>query len=203
MSAADLIRMVRLGVPLLHGGAGGSLHDAVEALASLAARDPTEAAKLWGHRLLIECLLQSFNIGLRDYHLPALLDRSITGTTALWPQTQPTEPVAVIGTDTRHGWRLSGRLPATPNLDSDWWIAAIPIAFPGRSTYSVGLVSSEHDGAKRADESDTLHLEHVLFREDELIATDGPALIAGIRANWCYPRRAEQLADGAWQQRRI
>lgn len=184
MSASDSARIVRLGVPLRHGGVGGWLRDAVEAVACLAARAPMEAANLWAHRLLIECLLQSFNIALRDYHLPALIDRSITGTTALWPQAHSSEPVAVIATDTRRGWRLSGRLPATPNLDSGWWIAAIPIAFPGSSTYSVGLVSSEHDGVSRADGRDTLQLERVLFREDELIATDGPALVAGIRAEW-------------------
>ncbi len=181
MSLSTSDRILRLGVPLEHGGAGGSARDAAEALASLARSDAAQAAKFWAQRLLVECLLHSFNVGLRDYHLPALLERSIDGTAALGPRMHGPEPVTVAATDTHRGWRLSGRLPAPPNLESGWWIAAVPIAAPGGNTYVVGLVSSEHDGVTRADNGRTLQLERVHFREDELIAVDGPALVASVR----------------------
>lgn len=187
MSASDVTRVLRLGVPREHGGVGGCLRDAVEATASVAARDPADAAKLWAQRVLIEYLLHSPNVALRDYQLPALLERSIAGTAALWPLSgwSPARaPVAVVATDTGRGWHLDGHLPAIPNLDNDWYVAAIPIIFPASSTYSVGLVSSEQDGVSRADGLTTLQLRRVHFREDELIALDGPSLLARTHLNF-------------------
>ena len=187
--------LVGISVPRAQGGAGGRLCDAVESIIELAERSTTAAMRLWAHETLVDCLRQSGNVGLRDYHLPSLLEGSIAGTALLWPQISSlygNASPAAMAHDTGRGWRLQGRLPPAHNLQRDWYVAAVPVAFAGSPTYSVVLLTSEHDGVRRVnggaalldqegEATVTLEFDRVLFREDELIASDGPALVELLR----------------------
>jgi alkylation response protein AidB-like acyl-CoA dehydrogenase len=62
-----------LGVPETQGGAGGTIGDAIDAVAAVAARSLTAAFVLWGHRTFIEYVLQSDNDALRARWLAPLL----------------------------------------------------------------------------------------------------------------------------------
>ena len=78
-----------------------------------------------------------------------------------------------------------------PNLAPAWYVAAIPVAFEESRDYAIAMISSEQDRIRRIDaleppgspgaDSAALELDDVHFREDELIASDGPRLVADIR----------------------
>jgi len=97
----------------------------------------------------------------------------------------------VTGRHTPRGWRLSGRLAAMPNVGPAWYVAGIPVAFADSRPYAIALISSEQDRIRRinairgpgagAADIATLQLDDVHFREDELIASDGPSLVARVR----------------------
>ncbi|HBN8248904.1 TPA: acyl-CoA/acyl-ACP dehydrogenase [Pseudomonas aeruginosa] len=65
------------------GGAGGTLADAVERVAAVAARSLTAAFVFWGQRAFIEYLLQSPNQELRQRLLGDLLAGRLAGATGL------------------------------------------------------------------------------------------------------------------------
>jgi len=185
---------LRIGVPIGRGGTGGQLSDAVEAITHLAERAPAAALQMWAQRVLIECLLHGDNVGLCEYQLTSVLDGTVPGTTGLWRQTlslRDREAARVTGRNTHRGWRLSGRLAAMPNVGPAWYVAAIPVAFEESRAYAIALLSSEQDRIRRIDAVGppgshganiaTLELDDVHFREDELIAPDGPKLVGQIR----------------------
>lgn len=122
-SSAKLLRELAregallVGVPTQHGGKGGTLLDATELVASVAAANAPKALVLASQRLLIEAVLQARNIAIRDHHLPALMAGDIGGCCAAsWPQQASVPPL--VARDTGRGWRMSGRLANMPNLDA-------------------------------------------------------------------------------------
>jgi hypothetical protein len=181
-SAAMLSELAReatlkASVPIQHGGAGGSLVQTLDTVAELAGQHLLKARALASQRLLIEAVMQAQNVALFEHHLPALLAGDIGGTcTASWPLTGPVRPLAA--TDTGRGWRMSGRLPAAPNLDAAWFLASLPVSFDGGASYSLVLLRSDEDGLRVHDagaDGSILELNQVFLREDEIISTDGPA----------------------------
>jgi alkylation response protein AidB-like acyl-CoA dehydrogenase len=88
-SASDLLprlaagRVFDAGVPVHHGGAGGSIVDAIRVLAAVAERSVCAAFVFWGHRTFIEYLLHSPNEALASRLLPALLAGRLGGATGL------------------------------------------------------------------------------------------------------------------------
>lgn len=178
--------LFRLGVPRSLGGHGGTKEDVIRAVAAVAKRHPKSGVLLASQRLLIEVLLQAENIGVMEYQLPDLLDGHIGGNCAAsWPDT-PNVHLA-DARDTGRGWRMSGRFPALPNLDRDWFLVAVPVAFGTGTPYSMVLLKSEEDGIVQRDEASqecsgiTLELRNVFLREDEILFSDGKSAVERLK----------------------
>ncbi|MDH0421541.1 MULTISPECIES: acyl-CoA dehydrogenase family protein [Delftia] len=134
-----------LGVPVAEGGQGGSLGDALEAIAGVAGHSLTAGFVFWAQRAFVEYLLQSPNAALRQRWLPGLLQGTQAGATglsnamkylggieALQVEATPVGTVGAVGAD---GLALRGRVPWATNL--------VP---PGR--FVVAVAVSRSDGAR-------------------------------------------------------
>lgn len=112
------------------GGAGGTLADAVERVAAVAARSLTAAFVFWGQRAFIEYLLQSPNQELRQRLLGDLLAGRLAGATGLSNAMKflsGIEALQVVAHAEEAGWRLDGRLPWVTNLRSGDFVVAAAI----------------------------------------------------------------------------
>jgi alkylation response protein AidB-like acyl-CoA dehydrogenase len=204
--------LFRIGVPSHLGGVGGNLHDLVYAVAATAAECSASGLMLAGQRLLIEVLLQAENIGLSEYQLPDLLDGHVSGNcAATWPGSTKVQPVTAR--DTGRGWRMSGRLCALPNIDRNWFLVSVPVAFGSDRPYSLVLLKSEEDGIIRhggasttdaCNEGIALELREVFLREDEILFSDAaPAvdrlavLTEGLKAALAAGALRRAMAEGA------
>ena len=76
-------KLLAIGVPQEHGGAGGDVRDAIEAIAKVAEQSVTAAFVFWGQRCFIEFLLQSENRALAERRLPGLLAGTQAGASGL------------------------------------------------------------------------------------------------------------------------
>ena len=158
--------LLRCAVPARMGGTGGAPADLALAAGLLLQRDTAAAAVFWAQRLAIEALVQSPNVALRELWLPDLLRGERAGT--LSPQTVP-----LIGTDTGHGWLLSGHLTDVPNCPWEGFSLVAPLRL-GSAPAGWALLRSEEDGLGALPGTDhpaphlaTLALRRVYFREDE------------------------------------
>jgi len=134
-----------LGVPVAEGGQGGSLGDALEAIAGVAGHSLTAGFVFWAQRAFVEYLLQSPNAALRQRWLPGLLQGTQAGATGLSNAMKylggiealqvEAAPVGAVGADRADGLALRGRVPWATNL--------VP---PGR--FVVAVAVSRSDGAK-------------------------------------------------------
>ncbi len=112
------------------GGAGGTLAEAVERVAAVAARSLTAAFVFWGQRAFIEYLLQSPNQELRQRLLGDLLAGRLAGATGLSNAMKflsGIEALQVVAHAEEAGWRLDGRLPWVTNLRSGDFVVAAAI----------------------------------------------------------------------------
>ncbi|MBG6488840.1 acyl-CoA/acyl-ACP dehydrogenase [Pseudomonas aeruginosa] len=112
------------------GGAGGTLADAVERVAAVAARSLTAAFVFWGQRAFIEYLLQSPNQELRQRLRGDLLAGRLAGATGLSNAMKflsGIEALQVVAHAEEAGWRLDGRLPWVTNLRSGDFVVAAAI----------------------------------------------------------------------------
>lgn len=130
-----------VGVPSHLGGHGGSLDELF--------RDPTALRWLQGlqhpeqlifrsQRLVVEALVKTENIGLRELRLPDLLRGDVAGASAL---ESPQLEAQTQGT----GWQFHGRLDGVPNLQWDGFFLLLPVQAAGL-VEGVLLVSSEENG---------------------------------------------------------
>lgn len=137
-----------LGVPVAEGGQGGSLGDALEAIAGVAGHSLTAGFVFWAQRAFVEYLLQSPNAALRQRWLPGLLQGTQAGATglsnamkylggieALQVEAAPVGAAGHAGSGNADGLELRGRVPWATNL--------VP---PGR--FVVAVAVSRSDGAR-------------------------------------------------------
>ena len=134
-----------LGVPVAEGGQGGSLGDALEAIADVAGHSLTAGFVFWAQRAFVEYLLQSPNAALRQRWLPGLLQGTQAGATGLSNAMKylggiealqvEAAPVGDVGADSADDLALRGRVPCATNL--------VP---PGR--FVVAVAVSRSDGAR-------------------------------------------------------
>lgn len=130
-----------VGVPSHLGGQGGHLEDLF--------LDP--AARHWlqglhypdllifhSQRLVIEALVSTDNIGLRELRLPDLLSGAVAGASAL--ESYPLEARAM-----GLGWQFQGRLNGVPNLQWEGFSLLLPVQATGQ-VEGVLLVRSEENG---------------------------------------------------------
>lgn len=200
----------RLIVPRALGGEGATHAELAEALLQLARRHPAAAWMAWSHGLVVEALVRSGNVALREHVLPDLLDGSRAGAVSWAPDfglASPPQPVSAVPLD--RGWHLTGRLDQVLNLQWMGYVVLCPVWFntTAGQPASLGwtLLRSEEDGLRheldrsrpltRQSACGTLHLNRVYFREDELVADHADTLSASLRVLDHALRKA--LWDGA------
>ncbi|ADY27834.1 acyl-CoA dehydrogenase (plasmid) [Deinococcus proteolyticus MRP] len=157
--------LFRLGVPTEYGGAGGSITEAIEALASVAERSLTAAFVGWGQRTFIEYLLTGRSAGpLREQLLPGLLSGEIAGASGLSNAMKflsGIEQISLSGRPDAAGWTVDGALPWVTNLrtqDQGFWAAAM-VAAPAGSPHPLVAVSPAHTpGLTRTPDLDLVAL---------------------------------------------
>lgn len=150
-----------IGVPEARGGAGGSLLDAVEAIAAVAGHSLTAAFVFWGQRAFIEYLLQSPNQVLGERLLGELLDGRLAGATGLSNAMKflsGIESLQVRATPADDGWTLDGRLPWVTNLRKGHFVVAAAIEREGAAPL-VAAIPSASAGLARSDDLQLLGLQ--------------------------------------------
>lgn len=189
---------------------GTSQPELTQALLQLARRHPAAAWMARSQGLVVEALMRSGNVALREHVLPDLLDGSRAGAVSWAPDfglASPPHPVHAVALD--RGWQLSGRLEQVLNLQWMGYVVLCPVWFeavagqPARLGWT--LLRSEEDGLHqevdrsrpltRQSACGTLHLNRVYFREDELLADHADTLSASLRVLDHALRKA--LWDGA------
>jgi alkylation response protein AidB-like acyl-CoA dehydrogenase len=185
--------LLRLGVPTALGGSGGSILDAVEAVAQVASHSLTAAFVFWGQRSFIEFLLQSDNAGLRERLLGDLLSGRLAGASGLSNAMKHLCGIEQLGISSQAqdgGWWLEGRLPWVTNLRKAGFVVAAAIEQPGAEPF-IAAIDSDLPGLSRSDDlqllgmqsSNTaaLVLNQVSFKREALIASQAKPFLARVR----------------------
>ncbi|MGO4685415.1 acyl-CoA dehydrogenase [Hyphomicrobium sp. 2TAF46] len=160
LAALTNARVTRIGVPKDIGGDGGTLPEAVRAIADVAERSLAAAFVLWGHRAYIEYLLQSPNAGLRNRLLPRLLEGSLAGATGLSNAMKflaGIEDLQFLGRENGGRWVVTGKLPFVTNLRAPEFHVAVAISRDDRPPFIVSLASDD-PGLSRSEDLDLLGL---------------------------------------------
>lgn len=180
-------------LPQALGGKGADSLALAQALQALARRHPAAAWMAWSHGLVMEALVRSPNVAVRETVLPDLLDGSRAGAVSwvadfgLAPTPKPVRAEAL-----ERGWHLHGRLDQVLNLQWVGYVVLCPVWFAaptgGGPRLGWTLLRSEEDGLRheldrsrpltRQAACGSLQLQRVYFREDELLADDADALSA-------------------------
>lgn len=131
-----------LGVPRAEGGAGGTVGDAIEAIAAVSSHSMAAGFLFWSQRTFIEYLLQSPNAALREALLPGLLAGRLAGATGLSNAMKflsGLEELQVVARPEGDGWRIDGRLPWATNLVPGGFHVAVAVALPGGAPFVAAL----------------------------------------------------------------
>jgi alkylation response protein AidB-like acyl-CoA dehydrogenase len=153
--------LFRIGVPQELGGSGGSICDAIAAVAAVAEHSLTAAFVFWGHRTFIEYLLQSPNQQLAERLLPDLLAGRLAGATGLSNAMKylcGIESLQSTVTEADGAYILDGKLPWVTNLRREGFVAAL--AADNATTGVPGIFAVPHDisGLARSDDLDLIAL---------------------------------------------
>jgi alkylation response protein AidB-like acyl-CoA dehydrogenase len=185
----------RLLVPRAQGGEGAAPAEVADALRRLARRHPAAGWMAWSQGLVIEALLQSSNVALREYLLPDLMSGERAGAVSWVPHMGVgLPPMPVQARPLERGWHLTGRLEQVLNLQWAGYVVLCPVWFEaeGRQPPRLGwtLLRSEEDGLRHLIDTSRpltrqaacgpVHLDRVYFREDELLADQGDTLSASL-----------------------
>lgn len=158
--------LLQLGVPRELGGDGGATWNAVEAISAVAEESLAAAFAFWGHRVFIECLLQTPNAALRERRLAPLLAGTQAGATGLSNamkflggiESLNLHATARDGQDANPtGWQLNGRVPWCTNLHPRGFIAAVAVARDAGAPF-VAALDSSLPGLVRSDDLDLIAL---------------------------------------------
>ncbi|KAF1072570.1 MAG: Acryloyl-CoA reductase (NADH) [Pseudomonas citronellolis] len=150
-----------IGVPQALGGQGGSVLDAVDAIAAVAGHSLTAAFVFWGQRAFIEYLLHSPNQALGERLLGDLLRGELAGATGLSNAMKflsGIETLQVQATPSGDAWHLNGRLPWVTNLRKGRFVVAAAIERDGAAPL-VAAIPSDSIGLQRSDDLELFGLQ--------------------------------------------
>ncbi|MGC7403539.1 acyl-CoA dehydrogenase family protein [Pandoraea pneumonica] len=191
--------VLRVGVPTDLGGVGGTIVDAIDAVADVAAHSFAAAFVLWGQRTFIEYLLQSPNRGLRERLLPALLTGELAGATGLsnaMKYLSAIEPLQIRATEradagTTPAWHVSGGLPWITNLRKQGFVAAAAVDHNAGGPPSIFAIAHDAPGVTRSDDLDliglrgtntaALQMADTPLDDNDRITDDAPAWLVRVR----------------------
>jgi alkylation response protein AidB-like acyl-CoA dehydrogenase len=191
--------LLRVGVPTALGGAGGTITDAIDSVADVAAHSFAAAFVLWGQRTFIEYLLQSPNRGLRERLLPALLTGELAGATGLsnaMKYLSAIEPLQIRATDRADAdaspaWHVSGGLPWITNLRKQGFVAAAAADHEAGGPPSIFAIAHDAPGVTRSDDLDliglrgtntaALQMTDTPLDDNDRITDDAPVWLVRVR----------------------
>ena len=182
-----------VGVPESEGGQGGTLGDALEAIAGVAGHSLTAAFVFWAQRAFIEYLLQSPNAALRQRWMPALLQGRQAGATGLSNAMKylgGIESLQVRATAAGgDGLRLNGRVPWATNLVPGGFLVAVAVARTEGGAPFVAALPSGAAGITRSADLDLIALRGSYTAALEIDGLEiGPADLIHSDANHFLPR---------------
>lgn len=143
-----------IGVPTSSGGSGGSIRDAIAAVADVSFHSLAAGFVLWGHRVYIEYLLQSPNEYLRAHLLPELLKGAAAGATGLSNAMKHLEGFEELQFRARaDGAHLvvDGKLPWVTNLRPAPFHIAVAVERQDGASFVATLSSADVGVARSAD----------------------------------------------------
>lgn len=149
-----------IGVPTSLGGVGGSLRDAIAAVADVSFQSLAAGFVLWGHRTYIEYLLQSSNEDLRRRLLPELLAGAAAGATGLsnaMKHLQGFEELQFRARVDGEHLVVDGKLPWVTNLRHAPFHLAVAIERQDGQSFIASL-SSTDEGVVRSPDLDLVGL---------------------------------------------
>jgi len=159
LAAADVLRV---GIDAALGGSGGTVADAVEAVASVASHSLASAFVFWGQRAFIEYVLQSPNQGLRERLLPDLLSGRQAGATGLSNAMKFLSGIEALQISARAqdaGWTLNGRLHWVTNLRKSGFVVAAAIEREETGKPFILAIPGSAAGLQRSDDLQLMGLQ--------------------------------------------
>jgi alkylation response protein AidB-like acyl-CoA dehydrogenase len=150
-----------IGVPQAHGGSGGDVRDAINAIAEIAEYSLTAAFVFWGHRTFIEYLLQSPNEVLAERWIARLVKGERAGATGLSNAMKflsGIESLQIVATSQEKGFQLDGSLAWITNLRKGGFIAAAAVSSSVDTTPSIVAFCGDYDGVQRSADLDLMAL---------------------------------------------
>lgn len=159
LAAANVLRV---GVDPALGGSGGTVVEALEAVASVASHSLASAFVFWGQRAFIEYVLQSPNKALGERLLPDLLSGQLAGATGLSNAMKFLSGVEALQVRARaeaNGWRLDGRLHWVTNLRKSGFVVAAAIDREEGGTPFVLAIPDALPGLQRSEDLQLMGLQ--------------------------------------------
>ncbi|MCZ0960657.1 acyl-CoA dehydrogenase family protein [Paracoccus benzoatiresistens] len=186
--------LVRIGVPGDLGGQGGTVMDAVQAVAAVARESLAAAFMLWGHRCFVEFMVQTPNNALRDRLLPDLLAGRVAGASGLSNVMKflaGLEPLQMTARPEGEDLVIDGMLPWVTNLRGQgFFVAAAADPADGGPAMIVALAHDDPGVRRSADlslmamrSSDTaaVRIDGARIGRDRIIAANAPEWLPGVR----------------------
>ena len=176
------------------GGAGGTIVDAVEAIAEVSRHSLTAGFVAWGHRAFIEYCAQSGNDAFRAATLPSLLAGTVAGATGLsnaMKALSGLEGLQIVAHRAEGGFRLGGKMPWVTNLRPQGFVVAAAVAEAGTERMLVVAVPSSAPGlsrsgdldlmAMRASNTAAIDLVDVQLAADHVLSDDARSWLPRVR----------------------
>lgn len=190
-------QVLRIGVPQEHGGAGGDVRDAIDAIATVAEQSVTAAFVFWGQRCFIEFLLQSENRALAERRLPGLLSGAQAGASGLSNAMKflsGIEQLQITGARHADGLLVDGGLAWVTNLRKAGFVAAAAVAPSDGAPPVIVAFDSSTAGVKRSDDLDlialrgsntaSVKLAQVHIPAADIISDNAPAWLPQVRPSF-------------------
>ncbi|MFT7773769.1 acyl-CoA dehydrogenase family protein [Roseateles sp.] len=183
------------GIAVERGGRGGTVSDAIEAIAQVASHSLAAAFAFWGQRVLIQLLDQTDNAELREQHLPRLLAGEGAGASGLSNVMKFLSGIESLNIRAANrpegGWVLQGNVPWCTNLRKEGFLAAMAVAREDGAAPMVVALPSDRLGLQRSPDLDlialrgtntaSLQLQAVVIDAGDLLAEKAPAFLPRVR----------------------
>ncbi|MDH2924920.1 alkylation response protein AidB-like acyl-CoA dehydrogenase [Nicoletella semolina] len=185
----------KVGVPVELGGNGGDYHDVIAIIEELASYSLTAGFITWGHRTLIQNLIESTNPLPREKWLPVLLAGQLSGGTGLSNAVKflsGIEELQVKIIEKNGKFYLQGKLPWITNVSKRGFITIFAAEYADNRQSPV-IIALPHDatGVTRSVELElvglqgsntvALLLENVALNPAWIIADNASDYLAQIR----------------------
>ncbi|KAF1045279.1 acyl-CoA dehydrogenase family protein [Xylophilus sp.] len=184
-----------IAVPRDLGGRGGTLPEAIEAIADVAGRSLSAAFAFWGHRAFIEYVLQTPNVALRERWLPGLLAGTLAGATGLSNAMKYLCGIEQLNVRAQTlpgpAWKLQGSVPWCTNLRLEGSVAAVAVSRGDGGAPLVAALPSDRAGVVRSADLDlialrgsntaALAIEGALIEPSDLLHEDANRFLPQVR----------------------